>query len=190
MQIIHVVHSFDLSGRSRLIHDICRILNGGEFGFTIASLTDKPGYRQQDMECVCLGKRPGFDPALIVRLARLMRARRSAVVHSHGRGAVPYVAGARALARGRRWVHTVHRADGDAVSGPPWLRRWIVAGMARVVGVSDAARREFARLNDIALGRTTTIYNGIDVDHFSAATMTTTRSGGPVIGTVANLSQD
>jgi glycosyltransferase involved in cell wall biosynthesis len=199
MNVLHVVYSFDVSGRSRCIHDLSRGLEGRGLSFAVASLTADPRYRAEGIECVPLGKREGFDPAAVVRLARLIRSKSARIVHTHGRGAVLYAAGAQCVAGRRRWIHTVHRSDGDAVSGNAWARKLMLRRLDLAVGVSDAAREAFARTNRFPASKIRTIYNGIDVGRFQVSGFGFQEAAGPrraadpeapVIGTVANLSRD
>jgi len=194
MNVLHVVGGFDISGRSRLIHEMSCALKGEGFRFTIASVTDSLAYRQKDIECVALGKGDGVNLSAIAGLIRIIKARGISVLHSHGRGGLTYAALAGRLSPARGLVHTVHRAGGDLVSGK-WLARKVVLNCVNViVGVSDAARLEFARANGFPVSKTVTIHNGIDVSRFARNDRNRVNGSestlSPVIGTVANLSHD
>jgi len=190
LSVLHVVYGFDLSGRSRMIHDLsCRLLAAGHSA-AIVSLSQSRGYQQTDVECVTLGKREGLDPSVVWKLAGMLRRRRADVVHTHGRGAVPYVAAAALLAGRRRWIHTVHRADGDRVARAALMGRAMLAGVRVAVAVSEAGRAAFVRENRFPPGRTTVIPNGLDLAAYAALARERLWPGRPVLGTVANLSRD
>jgi len=190
LSVLHVAQSFDLSGRSRMIHDLSRRLLAAGHSAVIVSLSQSRGYQQTDVECVTLSKREGLDPAVAWELAAMARRRRADVVHSHGRGAVPYVAAAAWLSGRRRWIHTVHRSDGDRVSRAVLLGRAALAGVATAAAVSEAARAAFVRENRFPRARTTVIPNGMDLAAYETLPRERLWPGRPVIGTVANLSRD
>ena len=205
MNILHIVHSFDVSGRSRVIHDICRLLPADEYRFAVASLSGSCGYRADDVEVVCLDKGAGFSLGTLFRLVRLIRTKDISILHSHGRGALLYAALAKRMAGANGLVHTVHRADGDRLTGNKLLARYIQGATDRVVAVSNAAGREFSRVNKWPLSGIQTIYNGVDIARFAASKSPESpnpripessnhpileSSISPVIGTVANFSGD
>jgi len=198
INILHVVQSFDLSGRSRVIHQLSCAVQRDGFRCTIASLSGECGYPQNDFTIVGLGKKEGVSPATAARLAALARRQRICVIHSHGRGALPYAAAAKALGGARALLHTVHRSDGDRVSGTRFARRLLLENVDLVAAVSEAGRRRFAERNELPLNKSVTIYNGIEVSRFERrsgadadAMRAELRSGASlVLGTVANLSPD
>ena len=213
MNVLHVVQSFDLSGRSRVIHDLSMGLKASGIESEVACLEGAAGYVQEEIPCWCMGKREGLDPVLPVRLSRLVRRRNVSVLHTHGKAGLVYGAAASLLA-GKPVLHTVHRADGDVVPGPGWIRRGLLGRAHTVVAVSDAARQRFAKDNGFPESRTVTIYNGIDVARFARVRPGLDRnldgqgsgqgSGSdndrdedrdddiecPILGTVANLGKD
>lgn len=190
MNILHVVNGFDISGRSRLIHELCLGLRGPEYGFTIVSLSGNCRYHQQDIECRNVDRSDGLDLLAVKRLRRYIKRRAAKIVHSHGRGALPYASLAARTVPGTKLIHTVHRADGDLVSKRRWVRRFVLHRVDAVSGVSDAARDAFCSANAYPLSRSSTIHNGIDLAHFQGAARRSDRCGETVIGTVANLSHD
>lgn len=199
--ILHVVRSFDLSGRSRMIHDLCVRLSD-RFDCCVVCLTDQCGYGQQDVEVMRLGvPADGFSLHGVMALARLVGQRRAGIIHSHGRGAAMYAAGAHLMHRRCRLIHSVHRADGDLVHAHAFVREPILKAMARMVAVSGAAAGAFAKTNDVAEGRIEVIHNGVDVERFRGAdelcasnhhsrfTIHSSRHL-PTLGAVSNLSHD
>ncbi len=111
-----------------------------------------------------LGKRPGRDAFLPLRLARLLRAEGARVVQTHHVGPMLY-GGLAARLAGARLVHVEHDAWHLAAPG----RRRLVAGLARLlrpamVGVSPAVAAAAAA----ALGRPVgVVRNAVDLDRFA-----------------------
>jgi glycosyltransferase involved in cell wall biosynthesis len=188
MNILHIVQSFHRTGRSRMIGDLIRGLEPLGVGSAAVSLTDADTALQSDLDLTCFRRADGFDIGVTMKLIRHARRRGAHVLHTHGRGAVPYAALARAFWPSLRWVHTVHRSDGDAVAAKPMLRRLLLRGVDTVVGVSEAALNEFARCNGSRIRRRKVIHNGIDLARFTAPRKVNALS--PLIGMVASASGD
>ena len=188
LRILHVVRTFDLSGRSRMIADLCAGLSP-TCASTVVCLSDKPGLKPDGVEVIGLDLPPhGFSFRGMLKLARLLRSSRADVIHSHGRGAAAYAAGARLLHRSACMVHTVHRADGDLLSGRNLIRGKMTKAMDHVVAVSCAAADAFAAANSVDGAGISVIHNGIDTARF-AMTTETQRTGNRLCS-IANLSSD
>ncbi|MCK5529575.1 MAG: glycosyltransferase, partial [Kiritimatiellae bacterium] len=192
INILHVVRSFDVSGRSRLIRAICRgcVMDG--VTSAVVSLSNNCGYKQSDVDVVSLGIGGGFKLSAIFKLVKMIRYRKVNVVHSHGRGSLIYAALACMFLPGVRLIHTVHRADGDLVSRHDVLRGLVLGRADHLVAVSRSAASEFAAVNKCSVDEIKVIYNGIDLSAFEVAGARNVIDDGKpiVIGTVANLSSD
>ncbi len=184
INILHVVRSFDVSGRSRFIHDICAYDN---INSMIAVLADDCGYKQEKCDVINLGIKDGFSPAVVVKLVGIISKYNIKVVHSHGRGAFIYSALAKILRPGIKLIHTVHRADGDLISNNKIVRRILLKKTDKVVAVSQAAADKFSEKNQYPVDKIKIIYNGIDINSFFPGNK---KSDDIIIGTVANLSDD
>jgi len=188
LRVLHVVRTFDLSGRSRMIHDLCAGL-APRCASAVVCLTGAPGFQPENLEIITLDLPPdGFSFHGMMQLTRLVGERRIDVIHSHGRGATPYAAGARLIHRRARLVHTVHRADGDLLSGRSVVREPALKAMDRIVAVSRAAADAFAVMNNADEAAIEIIPNGIDLDRFASAR--TAERTGCRLCSVANLSAD
>ena len=188
MNVLHVAQSFDLCGRSRMIHELCAGLAPHGIHGQVAVLGGSVGYRPPDLECVARGRGEGFSPVAVLWLAGIIRRQRAQILHTHGRGAAVYGALAASLARPRKWIHTVHRADGDRISSRPAVRRFVTGRMTRIVAVSNAARREFEQQHAGASEKAQVISNGIHVERFQGNKESS--FSGVTVGAVANLSPD
>ena len=192
INILHVVRSFDVSGRSRLIRAICRgcVMDG--VTSAVVSLSNNCGYKQSDVDVVSLGIGGGFKLSAIFKLVKMIRYRKVNVVHSHGRGSLIYAALACMFLPGVRLIHTVHRADGDLVSRHDVLRGLVLGRADHLVAVSRSAASEFAAVNKCSVDEIKVIYNGIDLSEFDGFRAKDVIDDGKpvVIGTVANLSSD
>lgn len=192
MNILHLVRTFDLSGRSKMIRDLCAGL-APRFESAVVCLTGRAGFKPEGLELVDLGLPPrGFSLQGALKLARLVGRRRVSIVHSHGAGAAAYAAGARLMQRHSRLVHTVHRSDGDLVSHRAVARSAALKAMDCVVAVSAAARDAFCDANAYSPDKVQVIHNGIDVAAFAGkgGGPRTTDHGPRTLVSVANFSRD
>ena len=196
MNILHITYGLEPSGRSRIVCELCAALSAAGDSCAIATLTDEHGCGAGGPERISLGKRPGFDLRVLLRLAVLIRRRSITILHTHGRSGLPYAALARKLSPVKGLVHTVHRADGDRISASRWTRRLACRGIDVATAVSDAARVEFLHRNeDFPADRVVTVHNGVESARFRRPEEPRLAEGraagcGPVLGTVANLSSD
>jgi len=192
MNILHIVRTFDLSGRSRMIRDLCVGL-AGECESTVACLTGPVSFRPAGVEVTGLNlSGSGFSFHGMMDVARLAGRLQAQVLHSHGRGAAVYAAGARLLHRRARLVHTVHRADGDLTSERSIVRDTTCRAMDRVVAVSGGAADAFCRANKHPRDEVAVVYNGVDLARFRSANHKSTIGNrkSPALVSVANLSPD
>jgi glycosyltransferase involved in cell wall biosynthesis len=166
-----------------MIADLCGGVAGHGCVGTVAVLGPAGSYRPDGIQVVCLG---GAGVRAVRRLAAL--AAMADAVHSHGRGAALQASLACRLAGRARWIHTVHRSDGDLISSRRWLRSWVLRRAARVTAVSQAAASAFAAANGWT-GEVQVLRNGIRPERF-ALPRAAGRAGEPVFGAVMNLSPD
>ena len=117
-----------------------------------------------------LGKRPGLDPAAVVRLARTLRRLRPDIVHSRNWGALDAVLAARLV----RVPAVIHGEHGREVADPAGLdprrrriRRALAPLVDRFVAVSHDLERWLVHTVGIAARKVVTIHNGVDTDRFS-----------------------
>ena len=133
----------------------------------------------------------GFGLGVVLKLARIICARRVSILHCHGRGALVYAALAAMLVPRCGLIHTVHRADGDMITGRSLFNRVLLSRVNAVTAVSDAAAHEFSCANGYPEANVQTIYNGIDISRFHNGKPSGGHAkAGPILGSIANLSPD
>ncbi len=196
--VAHVVHSLDVGG---LENGVVNLVNtaGLRFRHVIVCMTTAGPLRDRldpGVEVVTVGKRPGQDLAAVVRLIRLLRAVRPAIVHSRNWAALDAVPSAR-LAGVRVIVHGEHGREATDPEGRSErrnrIRRLIHPLVSQFVTVSRDLERwliEDVRLPD---RKVTAIPNGVDVTRFGCPDRRAARRslGLPddslVLGTVGRL---
>ena len=186
ISVLQLVGTFNISGRSRVVHDLCRGLSGHGHTCRVVCLAGTCGYGQGDVPVDCLSKRPGLDVRLAFRIRRLARRHGAAILHSHGRGAAVYAALVRAMCPRVRVVHTVHRSDGDLVTPRRRMREWVLGRCGAITAVSSAAAARFAECHEYPVEKIIVIPNGIDADRYSGEK----ERHGRTVGAIANFSGD
>lgn len=171
MRVAHVLSSFALGGQERVALDLAKAQL--DAGHSVLAISLAPGaegelataFRDCGAQTLQVGRRAGFDPLLITRLAFLLSNARIDVVHTHNPRALVYGAPAARLARAVV-IHSKHGVNPD----PP-RRRMLRRFAARLV---DAHVAVVLSLADIALAegecdraRLSVIPNGIDLSRFA-----------------------
>ncbi len=199
--IIHVVQHLAPGGLEVMALELARAqsathptlvlsLEGTAKG-AVAAWPRLAAYRER---LVFMGKRPGLDPLLPLRLAALFRRLRPAAVHTHHAGPLLYAGPAARLAGVPRRLHTEHDAWHLAA---PRRRRIVRAALraARPVLVADAPHVAHAAAAALRVVPPRVILNGVDTDRFRPADRRVARRtlGLPeearVVGVAARLEQ-
>jgi len=172
IRVLHVVSDFGVGGAEWVATNLLRTTDPEQFDVRAISLrgpisTDLEKILAQDGKPVWyMGKKRGFDPIVLARVAHIMEHFRPQVVHTHIfalRYALPYMLWRRVPAM----VHTVHNLAERELE---WYERWVhrlafrrgVLPVAIAREVADSIRRVYG-IDDFPL-----IPNGIPVDAFRA----------------------
>jgi glycosyltransferase involved in cell wall biosynthesis len=169
--VLEVLPTLKRAGAERMAVSLALGLDRRSFEVSAVSLYGAfPGGFEPDLEaggvrCAHLGKRRGFDPRMVPRLARVIAAVRPAIVHTHSY-VLRYVLPAAMLSRtGARLVHTIHNVaerDADALGRP--VNRLAFRRGAVPVAVGYEVAQSFRRVYGIA--EAAVIPNGIDLRRF------------------------
>ena len=170
IRVLHVVGDFSSGGAERVAANLLRTSDPEQFDARAISLRGPLG---SDLEEILaregipvwyMGKKRGFNPLVLARVARTMEHFRPQVVHTHIyalRYAFPYMVFRRVPAM----VHTVHNLAEREIA---WYGRWVhrlafrrgVVPVAIADEVAESIRRVYG-IEDFPL-----IPNGIPVDRF------------------------
>jgi sugar transferase (PEP-CTERM/EpsH1 system associated) len=113
-----------------------------------------------------MAKPPGFRPAAVLALSRILRAEKAEVVHCHNAAPLVYGALAARLA-GAAVVYTAHGMKTSGDRRPVTLSR--LGLVDAFVAVSDDARRIAIESAGANPDRVSTILNGVDTSAYRAA---------------------
>lgn len=194
LKIMHVIEDLDSGGAERLLIRIVSNLLKEPFQPSVCCLTKK-GRLATELESrgvpvFVMHKRPGFDPALVFRLAWLMRRRGIDLAHAHVFTANMWTRLAARLASIPGVI--THEHSSFTVDSP--RRRRIEQALAPWSSCQIAVSRELqARFETLAFRhqRRLTIHNGLQLPQNGAAEKAGTAIDlsrfGAVIGTVGRL---
>lgn len=196
LRVLHVTTTGNIGGAERLIIDlasirlpgvelaVCILGSGGALAAALATI----GVRSYALDL----RRGWQGPATIVRLAQLIRAHRTDVVHGHLiHGSAAATVAAR-LTRVHPAVFTRHYAMATRWYGTPtdrMLERAANGLTNRIFAISEAVRRSLIE-EHVDPRRIEVVPNGIDAGRVRASVRSPdprVRRGRPVLGTVASL---
>jgi glycosyltransferase involved in cell wall biosynthesis len=169
--ICHLLHYLRVGGAEILAARLARRLRDHyDFVFVcldeLGSLADE--LRSDGFAVHLLGRRPGVDWRCSLRLAKLLRAERIALLHAHQYTPFFYGATARFLYRRPPVLFTEHGRLYPDYPRPKRIlaNRVLLARRDRVVGVGEAVRQALLHNEGIPTGRVGVLYNGIDLAAF------------------------
>lgn len=180
--IVHVVQHLVPGGLEVMVLELARaqaerhpVLVVSLEGNAVTAKAAWPRLAREATPMVFLGKRPGFQPLLVLRLARLLKQVDAVGVHTHHVGPLLYAGLAARGVRDLRRIHTEH----DAWHLQNAKRRRLVQfalKIAKPTLVADAPHVADAVAEALGSVRPQVILNGIDTGHFSPGDQAAARS--------------
>lgn len=167
--IAHVVHQFGTGGMENGMVNLIHHLPAERYRHAIVCLAGYTEFsrriRRPAVSFHALDKRPGQDPAVFLRLYRLLRSLRPDIVHTRNLSALEaqFVAAAAGV---RARVHGVHGRDMFDLHGTrakyTLLRRAARPFIHRYIAVSRDLAHWLGETVGVAPQRVAQIYNGVD----------------------------
>jgi glycosyltransferase involved in cell wall biosynthesis len=197
IRVLHVLNTLDTGGAEAVVLNLARACDRTRFDLRVVSLGQDGPIGQQlraaDVPTFALGRRPGIDPGLALKVARLCRTHAIDVVHSHN--VAPWLyAGPSARLVGAAVCHTEHSNLAPGQRALWHAERWLAQLTRVVICDGDSVRRQLIEQQGLPARKVITIHNGIDLARFGrpADRAATRRAAGitgdgPIIGTVARL---
>lgn len=173
--IVHIVFRFDYGGLENGVVSVVNGLSDAAFRHAVVALTEATEFSRRlhrGVPVFAIGKRPGKDPAAYLRLFRLLRRLKPAVVHTRNFATldctfIAFLAGVPAR------IHGEHGWDVFDPDGTKrkyrWVRRAAAHFVRRFVTVSEDLRRWLVSAVHIRETQVTRIWNGVDVEKFRPA---------------------
>ncbi len=178
---MQVVLSLRVGGLERVVLDLVQNASE-EFRFIVCCLEEPGAWGNETPHVVTLGKRPGVDGRLFWKVARLARAEKVDVIHTHNSAAHLYGAIGGKLA-GVKVLHTEHGKNLGEEARAFRLNRWAGRFTDLTVAVSEKIGREARDHEGVPADRLALVANGICVDRFNSPR----QPAGRRVGTVGRL---
>lgn len=169
VHVCHLVLSLEPGGLENGVVNVVNGLSPGEFRSSVCCLQRSGEFAARlrpDVPVSVMGLRPGNDPVLPLRLARLLRKARVDIVHT--RNAEPFFYGylAARLARIPVVVHSEHGRTFPEQPLRAMVQRLLLRGVDAAFAVSAQLRADLVRELGIDGSRMEVLYNGVDTGSF------------------------
>jgi glycosyltransferase involved in cell wall biosynthesis len=171
--VMQVIWSLGLGGAEQMVIALARGMDRQQYRVSVCCLNGEGTFAAalaaEGISVVAMHKRPKLDLGLPLRLARLMRRERVAVVQTHLWSSNFWGRLAAALAGVPVVIVTEHGIERWRGGWHRLADRWLRWGTSRVVFVSDVTRRREVVRARLLMERTEAIPNGIDSQRYRPA---------------------
>jgi sugar transferase (PEP-CTERM/EpsH1 system associated) len=187
--VVHLIYRLDIGGLETLLVDTINRMPAQRYRHAVVCLTGYTDFAQRiarpDVALYALDKAPGLAPGVHLKLFKLLRRLRPAILHTYNLGTIEYQAVA-LLAGVPVRIHAEHGRDaGDPQGLNPkhnLLRRLLARAIDRYVPVSNDLARWLDAVVRLPGRKVQTIINGVDTERF--------RAGAPVAPAAAGWRAD
>lgn len=174
--IAHVIYRLDVGGLENGLVNLVNHIPPDRFRHAIICLTDYSDFRRRirrsDVEFYALQKRDGHDFTLYLKLWRLLKRLRPAIVHTRNIAALEAVVPA-LLAGVPARIHGEHGWDVTDLGGANrkyrWLRRMLKPGVHSFIALSRDLEGYLRDKVRVPPERISLICNGVDTERFRPA---------------------
>lgn len=172
LKVAQVALSLEVGGLEVLVYHLAKRLKAQGHDCTIFCLDTLGSLGEralgEGIDVQCIGRRGGvLDLATIRHLRRLIRAGGYSVVHTHNMEAMFYGALAALFAGPSGVIHSQHGLPSPFAAANRLKGRLAAGCVDRFVTVSQDVNRFVTDHHLVRPGKTLTILNGIDTDHFT-----------------------
>jgi len=191
--VVHLIYRFDFGGLETLVAECINRMPARQYRHAIVCLTGYTEFARKisrdDVQIIALDKQPGLALGTHLKLWKLLRQLKPAVLHSYNLAAVEYACTA-ALAGVPVRVHAEHGRDAADPHGlnrkHNLLRRGVTPFIDRYIPVSADLQRWLRQVVGVPDGKTLLIANGVDTERFAPRPRDDARREF-VIGTVGRI---
>jgi sugar transferase (PEP-CTERM/EpsH1 system associated) len=174
--IAHVIYRLDIGGMENGLVNLINRLPADRYRHAVVSLTDSTDFAgrisRDDVPIIHLGKKPGQDLGLPLRLFRTFRRLRPSIVHTRNLATVEAVVSAAAAMVPYR-VHGEHGRDVQDPEGTirryRLLRRSLSPLVHRFIALSRDLERYLLGTVGVRASKVVRITNGVDLEKFRPA---------------------
>lgn len=198
IKVLHIVYSLQLGGAERVVTNYALYHNRQVYEPVVVALT-QGGPLEDDLNAAgvttyILGKRLGFDPRVILKLARIMRDEGIEIVHVHTPLANNWGVPAALLSGVRTVIRTEHGLFRRERQYYFFVNAVLGLFNRQILACSNRAKDSHVAMDPLSRRKYRTIYNGIDVAQYRNPGDTSKlrkeldlREGTPVVGIIGSL---
>ncbi len=198
IKVLHIVYSLQLGGAEQVVTNYALHHDHRVYEPVVVALTEG-GPLEEDLlgagvKTYILGKRLGFDPGVILKLARIMRDEGIKIVHVHTPLANNWGVPAALLSGVRTIVRTEHGLFRRERHFYYFINAVLGLFNRRILACSNRAKESHVVMDPFSRKKYKTIYNGIDVARYSSFGDTRALraelglpEGTPVVGIIGSL---
>lgn len=193
--VVHLIYRLDLGGLETLLAECINRMPAGKYRHAIVCLTGYTGFASRitrpDVGIFALDKPPGLAPLTHLRLWKLLRRLRPAILHTYNLAAIEYNFTA-ALAGVPVRVHAEHGRDAGDPEGRNrkhnLLRSLLIPLIDCYIPVSRDLQSWLRSTVGVPDGKNLLINNGVDTEMFRPCAADVEQGDGSfVIGTVGRI---
>jgi len=192
-KIIHIIGRLNYGGAEKLLLDLCRKIDKGNFSVSVIVLQDEnpliQAFEDAGIKLKFFHKRSKFDFGIIRRVATYLKQEKPDVVHTH-LFAGDFWGGEAAL---RAKVPIIISTKHDVLDEGWWrnyLGRRARRRFNKVIAISKATQKHLIDEEKIPYQKVQVIYNGIDVNKFYLPEPKLFKQDTLAIGSVGRLSKE
>ena len=198
IKVLHIVYSLQIGGAERVVTNYALHHTREIYEPVVVALTEggplEEDLRAAGVRVYILGKRLGFDPRVILKLARIMQKEKSQIVHVHTPLANNWGVPAALLSGVRTVIRTEHGLFRRERTFYVFINTLLGLFNRRILACSDGARKTHLAMDPLSRRKYVTIYNGINVERYRAHGDTRglreelgIPEGTPVVGIIGSL---
>jgi sugar transferase (PEP-CTERM/EpsH1 system associated) len=175
--IAHILYRFAVGGLENGVVNLINQIPETQYRHVVISLTDATDFKNRikrdDVDVYCLGKKPGHDFGLYLRLWKLLRRLKPDITHTRNLAALEMVVIAM-LAGVKKRVHSEHGWGINDLHGANRKHQKLRSYMSKLthsyIGLSKHIINYLHNGVGIPSNKLTQIYNGVDADRFMTNT--------------------
>ncbi len=172
---MHLIHRLDIGGLERVMFNCIHQMQHERYKHVVISLTDANNFAQNEkslIEVYCLGKKAGSDLGIHIKLFKLLRQIKPAVLHSYNLATIEYHP-ISWLAGVKGHIHAEHGRDIGDPQGlnkkHNLLRKLMSFFIQSYISVSDDLHQWLINTVGISANKAILIQNGINTERFNLA---------------------
>jgi sugar transferase (PEP-CTERM/EpsH1 system associated) len=172
--VVHLIYRLDFGGLETLLAECINHMPPEKYRHAIVCLTDFTAFAEKikrpEVAIYALHKSSGLGLGTHLKLWKLLRDLRPAILHTYNLSAIEYAFTA-TLAGVPIRVHAEHGRDVSDPRGTNWkhnlLRRFLIPFIHRFIPVSDDLRLWLKSVVGVPDAKNVLINNGVDTAHFA-----------------------